>query len=136
MNTYARIKAWTREVLDNLGYDDVMIYPGPELPDIPNRYVVWSRYGGPGMELDGAMDAKSWQMRVVGKQDDYESAEEVADAIDIAMLSHVSSHVGGVWVSNVQRAGGAPAVQLVDDSDRTHFVCSYIVSVELALSNG
>lgn len=135
MNNYARMKNWTRNVLDAAGYTDVSIHPGPELPDIPNAFVVWTRYGGSGLEVDGALDAKSWQARVVGPQMDYDTAEGIADAIDIAMLSHFSSHVDGVWVAETRRVGGAPAQQPTDNADRTHFVCSYSVSVELALTN-
>lgn len=136
MNTFGRMKAWTREVLDSAGLNDVAIEPGPDLPDIAGPYVVWTAYGGPGMELgEGVLDGRSWQARVVGEQMNYESAETIANAIDIAMLSHHSSNVGGVWVSDARRVGGAPASLLTDDADRTHFVCSYTVSVELALPN-
>lgn len=135
MNNYARVKAWTREVLDATGYSDVPVYPGPDLPDIPGSFVVWTRYGGTGMELDGAMDNVSWQNRCIGKQGDYESAEGLADAIDIAILSHNSSRVGGVWVSDMGRVAGPPNALETDESERTHFVCSYSVSVELALAD-
>lgn len=136
MKKYSDMKAAVRVILDAAGYLDVDIYPGPELPDIPGKYVVLTRYGGPGIELEGVLDAVSWQVRSVGWQmEDDESAEGIADAIDIAFLSHYSRQVGSVWVAGIQRVGGAPSSLMKDEADRTHFVCSYIVSVELALSN-
>lgn len=135
MNTYGRVKAHLRTILDETGHSNFAIYPGPDLPDIPGPHVVCTPYGGPGVILDGAGDDRSWQFRVVGQQNNYESAESAANAIDIAMLSHYSSQIEGVWVSEIRRVGGAPSPLMTDDADRTHFVCSYIVSVELALTN-
>lgn len=135
MKTFKQMKGFTRGVLDAHGMRDVQIHPGPELPDVPDRYVVWTPYGGPGLELEGVLDARSWQARVVGRQMDYDSAEEVAIVLDEALISHHSSRVGGLWVPEIQRVGGAPTALLTDDADRTHFVCSYIVSVEMALPN-
>lgn len=135
MNNYARAKEFVRGVLDNAEFDNYKIYPGPDLPDIPEPYVVLTRYGGPGLILDGTADDVSWQVRTVGPQGSYESAENAADAIDIAILSHFSSEIGGVWVSELRRVGGAPSPLMTDDADRTHFVCSYTASVELALPN-
>lgn len=135
MNTFGRVKPWLRAILDGAGYEKWSIHPGPELPDEPDGSVVCTRYGGSGTEVDGAMDGKSWQFRVIGMQNDYESAEGVADAIDIAALSWFSADMGGVWVTSIERVGGAPAALMTDDAERTHFVCSYTASVELALTN-
>lgn len=135
MKTYAQTKAHLRTILDTTGNANYSIYPGPDLPDIPNPYVVCTPYGGPGLILDGTADDVSWQFRVVGPQNDYDSAENAANAIDIALISHFSSKVSGVWVSEIRRVGGAPNPLITDDADRTHFVCSYTASVELALPN-
>lgn len=134
MNNYGRMKPFIREVLDATGNEKFQIYPGPELPDIPEPFVVCTRYGGPGMDADGAIDQISWQFRSVGPQANYDAAEAAADAIDIAMISHFSAYVGGVWVSEIQRVGGPPTSLMTDEADRTHFVGSYTVSVELALN--
>lgn len=136
MRTYTQMESWTRRIFDANGFRDAGIYPGPELRDTPNAYVIWTRYGGPGLILDGTADDRSWQARCVGRQGDYGSAEALADLIDLHMVSHYSSEVEGVWVSGIQRVGGAPTALLTDDAERTHFVCSYIVSVEMALLNG
>jgi hypothetical protein len=134
MMRFSQVKAFTLEVLA-ADYPDVRVHPGPNIPDIPNRFVVWTPYGGPGLEVDGVFDARSWQFRAVGKQNNYDSAEEVAIALDLALIAHQSGKIGDVWVPSIQRVGGAPAALVLDNADRTHFVCSYIASVELALPN-
>lgn len=135
MKSFSAMKAEVRLILDAVNLQKVLVFPGPELPDIPDNCVVLTRYGGPGLDADGAIDDVSWQVRSIGRQNDYDSAETIADAIDIAFISHYSRHVGGVWVPRIRRVGGAPAPLMVDSGDRTHFVCSYVVSVELALPN-
>lgn len=136
MNTYTRAKAFVRQILDEANYSDVAVYPGPDLPDVPGAYVLLTSYGGPGLELgEGVLDGRSWQVRTVGEQMDYESAEGIANAIDIAFISRFSSDMDGAWVASIGRVGGAPNPLMTDDADRTHFVCSYVASVELALPN-
>lgn len=136
MKTYGAMKAHVREILDAAACDDVKIYPGPALPDVPDRYVVLTTYSGAGLEGgEHALDNRSWQARCVGWTDNYESAEEIANAIDIAFISHFSSNIQGEWVTEISRAGGAPSPLLVDDADRTHMVCSYVFNVESALVN-
>lgn len=135
MKTYTEMKAHIREILDDAGFETWTVFPGPDLPDVPGKFVVATPYGGPGLAQDGAIDQRSWQMRCVGLQNDYETAESVANAIDIAFISHYSRKVGTTWVPQIQRVGGAPNPLLVDDADRTHFVCSYIVDCAIALTN-
>lgn len=135
MRTFTQMKAFTREILDNANLQAVAVHPGPGLPDVPDESVVWSPYGGPGLEMDGALDGRSWQFRAIGRQNDYESAEEIATVLDIAFISHFSSKVGDLWVTSIERVGGAPSPLTRDNGNRTHFVCSYVFSVESALSN-
>lgn len=135
MNTFGRLKAWLRPLLDANGFESFSIDPGPELPDIPDGSIVCTRYGGSGLMVDGAMDGISWQFRVIGKQMDYDSAESCADFIDKQLISWFSANMGGVWVSDIGRVGGAPSALMTDDANRTHFVASYTASVELALTN-
>jgi hypothetical protein len=134
MIRFSQMKAFTEDALA-AQFPDIKVYPGPIIPDTPNRLVVWTPYGGPGLEVDGVFDARAWQFRVVGRQGSYDSAEEVAIALDLALISHQSSHIDGLWVPSIQRVGGAPAALVLDNADRIHFVCSYIASVELALPN-
>lgn len=133
MRKFSQMKAWLKQVLDGTPFSEFTVEPGPMLADTPGPYVLATLYGGPGEDVDGAMDDVSWQIRVVGPQNDYETAEDAAEMIDLAMLGHHSSHIAGVWVSGIRRVGGAPAPLMRDEAERTHFVCSYVASVELAL---
>jgi hypothetical protein len=136
MRTYAKVKAFTRGILDDAGYPQVNVYRGPELQDDdPNTYVLLTRYGGAGFDADGVLDVIGWQVRIVGGQYDYDIAEGVADAIDIAFISHASGEIEGLHVVEIARVGGAPSVLMVDDANRHHFVCSYLASVESALAS-
>lgn len=132
MRTFAQMQAF----LAPHAPDDMWFEPGPDLPDVPGRFTVLTRYGGPGEDLEGAMDGISWQVRVAGLQGDYNDAEAIADAYDVALLNILSSdNPEGVHVAGVQRVGGAPNPLLKDDADRWQFVCSYILHTELALNN-
>lgn len=137
MRSFAIARDFTREILDAAGYPKAGIYPGPELPtQEANSYVVLTRYGGPGLDGgEGALDGFSWQVRTVGKQGSYEEAEGIADAVDIAWISHMSGPIGGLHVVEIARVGGPPSVLMTDNAERTHFVCSYNASVESALAN-
>ena len=139
MRTFKQMKARVREILDSAGYNDTLIYLGPDLRDYGGTYVLLTPYGGPGLDLEGVIDQRGWQVRCVGSQmddNDESTAEGIADAIDIAFISQHSQSIQGSWVVGVQRVGGAPAsLNTNDDANRTHFVCSYTVSVELALPN-
>lgn len=132
MRTFEQISAWAKTLPALDGFEH---FPGPDLVDFPGKHVIWTRYGGPGLDDTDITDDISWQARVVGKQNDYNSAENAADALDVAFLSLYSQRIEGVWVSRVRRVGGAPNPLLKDDAERTHFIGSYIVSTELALAN-
>lgn len=133
MRTFQQMRAF----IDSLTGvpDGVWFEPGPSLPDIPGRFIMLTRYGGPGEHFEGVLDQIAWQVRVAGLQNDYDDAESIADAIDVAFLSIHSQYIDGNWVSGVQRVGGAPNPLLKDDAERTHFVCSYIIDTALALTH-
>lgn len=143
MKKFSEAKAVVRLILDAKGLVKVRIFPGPILPENPNYCVVLTRYGGAGLDADGALDVIAWQVRSIGKQNNYDSAEEIADTIDDGFLNHFSSYVfpnpedlnEKIWVPSITRVGGAPNPLLVDDADRTHFVCSYNASTQSALIN-
>jgi hypothetical protein len=138
VRTFALAQAFVRTVVDsapNNVYKKVHIYPGPNLPDDPGRFIMLTRYGGRDFDVDGLIDNPSWQVRVASKQNDYDSGEVLADWIDAKFSSFHSQKVGDLWVVEIQRVGGAPSALMLDDADRTHFVCSYTASVESALVN-
>lgn len=135
MKRYATLKTWLREILDEEEHQDVAIYPGPEVPNQPGKYVVCTPYGGPGEDLEGVLDQRSWQIRCIGSQMGWEDVEEIANLIDEAFLQHYTGDVGNERVVSIQRVGGSPAPLNIDDAERVHFVCSYIFGVGLGLAN-
>lgn len=132
---FSEMKEFVSSILTDANYLDVPITPGPQLPDLPDEYVLLTPYGGTGLNTDGVFDSRAWQVRVVGPQNDYIKGEGMADAIDLAFISHMSAHVSGQWVTSIERVGGAPTPLMVDDADRTHFTCNYNVDAESALAN-
>lgn len=110
-------------------------YPGPRMPDdTANRFVVLTRFGGPGLTTEDVIDIQGWQIRVAGNQNDYNDAEDLAFALDAVVLNRGHSQaVDGLWMADAYRTGSPPTELLVDDAERTHFVASYLVSVQSAL---
>lgn len=136
MKTFSGMKAEVRRVLDGTPFEKAWIAMGPEIPKNPGAGVMLTRYGGPGLDTgEGILDLRSWQVRSVGIQQNPDSAEDLADRIDVHFCSWYSRTVDGVRVPSIQRVGGAPAALMLDDAERTHFVCNYIVAVKLALTN-
>lgn len=110
-------------------------YPGPDMPtNTANRFVVLTRTGGPGLNTEELIDTSGWQFRVAGAQNDYQDAEDLAFDLDAAVLnSGYSQAVDGLWMVDIYRSGSPPTQLMVDDADRTHFVASYLASVQSAL---
>lgn len=135
MMKFDDLKGFIQEVVldQNPEFSRAYIEPGPQIPDYPGLGIVLSRYGGPGLEIEGLFDNRAWQVRVIGEQDDYNSVEDLADHIDLALLSRIPGMMGSRRVLDVTRVGGSPSVLMYDDADRVHFVCSYVGSVQLAL---
>lgn len=137
---YRNFKALLREFLD--GYPEyavsdnnpnpVPIYPGPDDPRIPTWYVLLTPYGGTGPNTEELFDGAGWQVKVVSEQGDYDSGEDLALLIDQYLRFLPSGTYHDEYVTSFQRSGGRPAALSVDDGDRTHFVCSYIIDVQSA----
>lgn len=132
---YQVVKDFVHDILESANFVNIDIHPGPALPDVPNEYVLLTPYGGSGLEQDGLFDVRAWQVRTVGKQGDYSSAEDMADAIDLRFISHLSGKISGVHTASITRVGGAPNPLMVDDADRTHFTCNYNIDSVSALVN-
>lgn len=112
----------------------VFFHPGPDDPDQPVDWlVVLTVDGGLGLMLDGLLDNVSWQVRVAGPQNMYEDAEDLALAIDKVLMSFIPKRVEDLLITTVYRVGGQPQQFVVDDAERTQFVCSYYFDVESEL---
>jgi hypothetical protein len=113
----------------------VGFFPGPDDPDQPvDLMVVGTVAGGLGLQLDGALDNVSWQIRVSGNQNLYADAEQLAEDIDRVFMSFVpGQRIEGLLIVSIYRVGGPPSHLAVDDAERTQFVCSYYFDVESGL---
>lgn len=116
-----------------VGLDNVTVEynPGPPsyegVADTVGRACVVTVGGGPGLEIEQAFDRVTVDLDVAGDQNDPQSAEDLALALDrrILLLDHTQT-VGGVRVLCATRAGGRPTPVGVDDGDRWHLACGYV----------
>ena len=97
----------------------------------PESLVIISLWPGTGLDAEELFDRAGVQLRTVGRQMDYMSAERLACDCDYAMTSlGISQEINGKWTVDIWRAGGSPTLVLKDDGDRYHFFCNYIWEVE------
>lgn len=102
-------------------------FPGPELPNTPSKHFVLSWLAGTGLTVENMFDVRGFQLRVVGEQNDYASAEALAWQLDHAIVGAVYPvTIGGMRVLSIGRTGGGPEPMPEDDADRTPFVASYL----------
>lgn len=130
MMRYRDLATWLNDQSVNQDRKPVMFYPGPKLPNDPGRFVMLTMYGGAGDTNDGIFSNPSVQARCVGEQGDYDDAETLAAWVDTQLTRAWPNDLGGARVVRIQRPGAPPSTLLVDDADRTHFVCSYTVEIE------
>lgn len=131
-----------RVVADGLrsyGVGGVEVTVGPYEPDVPGRYVVVTRTGGPGLSTEGTIDVVGFQVRVGGDQDRAQDAEDLAMLVDRVLctypypqeVSYASSLTGKLVsckVTAVARSGGSPSALPLDDGDRSVYTCTYLVT--------
>lgn len=139
MDTYARAKAHLAQQLQSrFAYEESGLpefQPGPpgadHAADTLGACVVLTSFAGPGLALEGLLDRIGWGVDVAGDQGDYESCELLAKQVDLIFLALERDQVvQGIKVQGAQRAGGRPQVTGVDDGDRWHASCSYVVTVQ------
>jgi hypothetical protein len=126
--TRAHIEAFWR---DHGMTDAVAVYEGPELPADPNTCLVVTWTTGPGFQLEQALDTPAFQVRVMGPQGNPDQARILAENVDRSFTRHVwPAMLGELYVVEIRRAGGTPAVDRLDNADRTHYVCTYLADIE------
>jgi hypothetical protein len=134
----ATVAAWINNVLGwGPPNEEAPLVPGPYVPKMPDRIVVVTATPGLGYQMDGAMDAPGFQVRVRGlaSSDDIESytdAESLAFTLD--RLIYDASFpvvIDGQAIVKVFRQGGQPAPlgPDPDDGDRYQFTTNYIIVV-------
>lgn len=140
--TYKELKQWLSTfpgIVDPTVANSLqtVFFPGPasneEAYDQPGRTVVLTLGGGPGFELEQQYDRVQLYVDVAGNPNDLDDAEKLALAVDKAITSVVTPTVltqGGTRALSFQRSGGRPTLVTVDDGDRSHFTCGYVLRVE------
>jgi hypothetical protein len=117
-------------------YSDIYYSHGPStdtstFDSVPDSIIVVTIGSGPGFDSEMLFDRSMVQIRSIGPQFDYSGAEDLADAIDKALVAVDSSRlINGKWTLSIVRSGGPPAPLLRDDGDRHHFTCNYVWEVE------
>lgn len=125
------LRAWLNGFLPDV------VFTGGPLPD-PNQVdayaIITPTVGGPmTLELQG--EQPGFQVRTVGEQsngdgtDGLDTAEELAYKIDRAILVGPWPKLGNKRIIRTQRFGSGPTPLMVDDADRTHVVCNYIIEI-------
>jgi hypothetical protein len=140
-----RFETLKRYLHDNLlgtVWENVYIHPGPDDENVPpGAFILATRVGGPGMNTEYAIDGVGYQLVCTGDQHNFESAESLAFTVDAIMMNSYSQSIVTVehadptpneveWLVGIYRQGGGPVPLIVDDAERTRFVCSYIIDVE------
>jgi Bacteriophage minor capsid protein len=140
MLAYVDVETYVSVQLTTLGYSRLPVFtPGPatdlNVQDLsPNEIVIITVGGGAGMDSELLFDRPGVQIRTIGRQDDYNSAEALAQAVDKTMgdmgiYASATRTINGKRVLSIVRTGGAPSLLLKDDGDRYHFTCNYIWEV-------
>lgn len=128
---FSEVKAFISSVLP----ERTLIHPGPDDPEVPTHFVLVTPSGGAGLTVEDLFDARGFQIKSVGRQNDYDSAESMAWDIDALIIGVDSSRmIGSTYVLSFTRSGGPPEPLYTDDANRTHFVCSYTATVQSSVA--
>lgn len=140
---YADLRDFVAAGLEDLDYDPLdpsfpVLSPGPPTLDLlklaPGRQMFLGLGGGPGLTSEELFDRIFISTRVIGQQNDYDDAENLAKQLD-TMLLRIDSNgkIGEAPVLYVVRAGGSPTLLERDTSARYHFTCTYITETQTGL---
>lgn len=126
-----------RTLSDDAKYSPVPpINPGPAsnapLQKISSQMIVFATVGaGAGLTMESLFDRPFITIRAIGLQQDYESAETLAQDIDRILLTRrAGGTIGSAKVLYVTRTSGAPALLEQDLANRYHFTCDYITETQ------
>lgn len=112
---------------------DMLLAPGPYIPDMPDRVGVVTPTAGPGETMDGVGDISGFQLLTRGEQNQPVTAELLAHQADRRIRFSafpIDVAAGGLRLLRVLRPGGGPAVlAMEDDGDRTSLVCTYLTEI-------
>lgn len=141
---YADIEAFVTAGYEALEYDQSdpsfpVIDPGPptnteNLKLSSDRIVFLGLGGGPGLASEELTDRIFISAHVIGQQNDYADAENLAWQLDTMLLQVCSNSViGNATALYITRTGGSPTLLEKDAAERFHFTCSYLVETGTGL---
>jgi hypothetical protein len=136
----------TKDFIDWLSAQDIgvpmpVIYQGPKGPDAePRQHLVVTPVPGGGMQVDGRIEQRVFQIKTVGAQgltpstwnDVHAQAEDLAQRIDRLIMNAWRPVIGGEQVVYMSRFGtrirqGGPSGQGLDAANRPTYGTSYVV---------
>jgi len=122
---------WVAGIAADAGETGLVVEPGPDVPDMPDRVVVVTATSGAGEAMDGLMERPGFQLRVRGLQNDDNDAASLALRLDKHLRFATPATVAGVRVKAVQRLGDRPTLLggVGDDAGRSTYTSTYIVKI-------
>lgn len=106
----------------------VPILDGYWVPPDPDRLILVTLAGGPGMLYERAYDRQAITLRTRGAQRQPADAEALASQLDTAILAVVPpTLVGTKHVNDIDRAS-PPRFALLDKAFRSEFAATYLVT--------
>lgn len=142
MLTYDVITWLTGQTLPS--QDVPVAYQGPVGPPAePRQHIVVTPVGGGGMQVDGHIEARVFQLLVVGRQGlnasnwntVFAEAEQLARDLDKVIMNADRPVIGGEQVVYIGRFGSAPSPlgQPLDSANRPSFQAMYVVEAESSI---
>lgn len=128
MITNTEFRTWLRTIKPGTGY-----YRGPDLEavDDPDLHVIVTGLAGAGFDAEQVLDRPGVQLRTVGVVGNKEDAEIFATELDKAVTGGpFPTFIAGKRVVTIGRVGGAPSPLPLDATNRSNYVCSYLIQQE------
>lgn len=146
MLAYSDVSAYVTGALTALGYGSLGTVDGPEMPLLdpgpptlakaqkmsPHSMVILTVGNGIGPTVEALYDQVFVVARVLGPQNDYDSAEQLARDLDRTFLAFPGSAPAMMGATHVLYVTRNAPPQLVDQdaNDRYHFQTTYIAEAQ------
>lgn len=113
--------------LQDAGIDADLYFDGQDLGEIEQDIaVVLTLHGGGPTLLERTYDTPTLQVLTRGPQNDPGGAEDLAFAIDDALLAVAVTTVGNTRVISIDRLGGPPSLLTRDNARRNILTANYV----------